>query len=204
MIITGVNSSWRSYDRYIWHLLTMGHLDLADYLLSSETGILHKDGKPLKTNKMEPVKITPPEGYEIDKEKSTLEQIYFKKKDNKPRSWEELKKLDGWYIGEMSNLVPYSSKGTCPFNRNTFPTKEYAEASLALAQLLQLRQRWIGDWEPNWDGDESKSVITVFGGKLRTDSYCNTHFVLSFPNFIMAKNFLNTFVDLLEIAKPLL
>lgn len=204
MLISVANGNWIDWDFYLEELLWNRHISKSDYDLSKETRILHKDGKPLKTNKMEPVKITPPEGYEIDKEKSTLEQIYFKKKDNKPRSWEELKKLDGWYIGEMSNLVPYSSKGTCPFNRNTFPTKEYAEASLALAQLLQLRQRWIGDWEPNWNGDESKSVITVFGGKLRTDSYCNTHFVLSFPNFIMAKNFLNTFVDLLEIAKPLL
>ena len=33
------------------------------------------------------LKITIPEGYEIDKEKSTFEKIVFKKKDTKPRSW---------------------------------------------------------------------------------------------------------------------
>ena len=35
------------------------------------------------------LKIQIPEGYEIDKEKSTFEKIVFKKKDTNPRSWEE-------------------------------------------------------------------------------------------------------------------
>ena len=35
------------------------------------------------------LKIQIPDGYEIDKEKSTFEKIVFKKKDTKPRSWEE-------------------------------------------------------------------------------------------------------------------
>ena len=35
------------------------------------------------------LKITIPEGYEIDKDNSTFEKIVFKKKDTKPRSWKE-------------------------------------------------------------------------------------------------------------------
>ena len=40
------------------------------------------------------IKITPPEGYEVDKEKSTFNEIVFKKLEpNLPMSWEELKEV---------------------------------------------------------------------------------------------------------------
>lgn len=38
---------------------------------------------------MKGMKITPPEGYIIDKEKSTIYNIVFKKKNNLPTTWEE-------------------------------------------------------------------------------------------------------------------
>ena len=45
------------------------------------------------------IKITPPEGYEVDKEKSTFSEIVFKKLEpNLPMSWEELKEVKGYFI----------------------------------------------------------------------------------------------------------
>ena len=39
------------------------------------------------------IKIEVPQGYVIDKEKSTFEKIVFKKIDNRPKTWEEYCKL---------------------------------------------------------------------------------------------------------------
>jgi tRNA A22 N-methylase len=57
------------------------------------------------------IKITIPEGYEIDKQKSTFEKIVFKKKDNKyPKTWKEcIEKLNTKehnfaYIDAFSNI----------------------------------------------------------------------------------------------------
>ena len=45
------------------------------------------------------LKITIPEGYEIDKDNSTFEKIVFKKKDTKPRSWKEYLELNTGFDG---------------------------------------------------------------------------------------------------------
>lgn len=45
------------------------------------------------------LKIEVPDGYEIDKEKSTFEKIIFKKVEKElPKSWEELKIISGYYL----------------------------------------------------------------------------------------------------------
>ena len=51
------------------------------------------------------LKITPPEGYEVDKEKSTFSEIIFKKiEPNLPMSWEELGVVKGYFIYQ-NNVV---------------------------------------------------------------------------------------------------
>ena len=88
------------------------------------------------------LKIQVPEGYEIDKENSTFDEIVFKKiEDNLPKSWEELKIVGGYYVSGSSNIVYFD--GVNDINKNLFPTKEEAEACLALAQLCQLRDIYI-------------------------------------------------------------
>ena len=46
------------------------------------------------------MKIQVPEGYEIDREKSTFESIVLKKVEVKelPKSWEGLKIIDGFFL----------------------------------------------------------------------------------------------------------
>ena len=45
------------------------------------------------------LKIQVPEGYEIDKEKSTFEKIVFKKVEKElPKSWEDLYEVGGWFV----------------------------------------------------------------------------------------------------------
>lgn len=98
---------------------------------------------------MKNLKITPPEGYEIDKEKSTFENIVFKPiKKELPKSWEELEDLSGFYVESNCNI----KKSDASMRRvamNNFATKEQAEASLSLAQLSQLREVYRDGWKPD-------------------------------------------------------
>ena len=45
------------------------------------------------------LKIEVPEGFEIDREKSTFEKIVFKKVERDlPKRWEDLKTIKGYYV----------------------------------------------------------------------------------------------------------
>lgn len=160
------------------------------------------------------VKIEIPEGYEIDKEKSTFEKIVFKKKNDKPRSWEEYcKNHKGHYYTIDSeskiqnhgwNFMETNSPLNPRINRNSLPSFDFAEAFLAMMQLMSLRQAWIGDWEP--DGKITPYNI-VFDGIFNCIEVLGKHSIshpLSFPKEEMAEDFMNTFKDLLETAKPLI
>ena len=151
------------------------------------------------------VKIQIPEGYEIDESRSTFTNIVFKLKEKKlPKSWGELGKVKGFYISSNSESRPIISL-TVKENRNIWPTKEYAEASIALAQLLQLRQVYNDGWEPDWENDnKSKFCIRYHMNESFADEYNHTHGVLSFKSKELAEEFLINFKDLIEIAKPLL
>ena len=162
------------------------------------------------------LKVTIPEGYEIDKEKSTFEKIVFKKKETSiPRSWEEYcyqqykaKNKIGYYI-DNTNCIPVEiNRNVClsPHQlKNVLPSKKLTEAFLAMMQLMSLRQAWIGDWEPDWYDDSiTKWCIVYQTSNFYVFNYCATSRSLSFPTKEMAIDFMNTFKKLLEIAKPII
>ena len=159
------------------------------------------------------LKITIPEGQEIDwQESAKQEKIVFKKKEvNKPRSWEEYcKKSKGknlYYINkngiDTEIGIDYVFKELESSVKNTLLSKELAEAFLAMMQLMSLRQAWIGDWQPDWN-DSTNWCIIFRESKLKVDFYNYTAQPLSFPTEEMAADFMNCFEDLLEIAKPLI
>lgn len=69
-----------------------------------------------------------PDGYEIDKENSKLDNIILKKQ-SAIKKWEDLSEISGYYITTNSYIVNNSEKVTHD-NRNVFATKEQAEANL--------------------------------------------------------------------------
>lgn len=160
------------------------------------------------------LKIQIPDGYEIDKEKSTFEKIVFKKKKNtKPRSWEEYcKKSKGKSLYSINENginreigIDYAFRELDPSVKNTLPSKELAEAFLAMMQLMSLRQAWIGDWKPDWkDETRLKWDIIFLQNQVYVDGTFIKSRILSFPTKEMAEDFMNCFRDLLEIAKPLI
>lgn len=169
--------------------------------------------------KTKELKITIPEGQEIDwQESAKQEKIVFKKKENtKPRSWEEYcRNFKGELFFENNNDIDsvVIKNGMSYIAKSYVPSKELAEAFLAMMQLMSLRQDWIHkwsveqnlteDWEPNWKGDADNWCVIFKEYKLKVDLFYYNAFPLSFPTKEMATDFMNYFKDLLEIAKPLI
>ena len=156
------------------------------------------------------LKITIPEGQEIDwQESAKQEKIVFKKKDPKPRSWEEYcNNFSGelFYFSNRNSIESVvTSDGMSYTAKDYLPSKELAEAFLAMMQLMSLRQAWIGNWEPDWN-DETRvkwNIICLQNQVCLCDSLIKSR-VLSFPTKEMAIDFMNCFRVLLEIAKPLI
>lgn len=157
------------------------------------------------------ITIQVPEGMCIDREHSTFEKIVFKPIDTKPESWEEYcKNFKGryYYIQDARNNIATSftssgSSGLISAYKNYVPSKEYAEAFLALMQLISLRQVWIGDWKPkanssHWCMYYNIDTNNVDYGQLRISH------ALEFPTKEMLEEFFHCFKDLLEQAKILL
>lgn len=151
------------------------------------------------------LKIQVPEGYEIDRENSTFEKIVFKKVENElPKRWEDLGVIRGYYVNAHSELRDFECCTGKDSNKNTFPTKEEAEACIALAQLCQLRDRYNDGWKPNWNKETDKYTIIYSSDKIDTSFSVYSQRILSFKTVELRDKFLENFRDLIEIAKALL
>ena len=152
------------------------------------------------------MKIQVPEGYEIDKGKSTFEKIVFKKVENElPKSWEEIGEIKGWYVDSFSDIMPCDKGDTDKDNdKNIFPTIEEAEACLALAQLCQLRDRYNDGWKPDWTDFTMKPSIYFHKDIATTGENRSERTILYFRSEKIRDEFLENFGDLIKTAKPLL
>ena len=144
------------------------------------------------------LKIIPPIGYEIDRQKSTFEKIVFKKIPDNPKTWEDYCSLmkgktihypDYYYIILRSFEDAY----------NMFATEERARQFIALGKLLQLRDYWVKGY--------SEFRYAVYGDRLDGTAICdwceNTNHPLMFPTKEMAEEFKECFSDLIKQAFPL-
>ena len=153
---------------------------------------------------MESVKIIAPDGYEIDEEKSSFQEIVFKeKKSPLPKSWEELKRIKGYYVNALSELEIVDGDA-CDGNKNVFPSKEEAEAMLAMAQLCQLRDAWNQNWRADWEDIGQEKFVIIYSKGVHVISCKSTSSPMNFPTRALAEEFIEVFKDLLEIATPFL
>ena len=146
------------------------------------------------------LKIEVPQGYEIDRQKSTFEKIVFKKIPENPKTWEEYCKLtkgiNSNYANATTNMV-YKDRYTGAYNE--FATKERAEQFIALGKLLQLRDYWVKGYDTFsyvvWSN--SRSMVSVC-------HWCGVNpYPLTFPTKEMAEEFKDCFEDLIKQAFPL-
>jgi acyl-CoA hydrolase len=160
------------------------------------------------------ITIEVPEGCVIDTENSTATKLVFKKVSVQkekpkalPKTWEEVKYFDGFYVSAIGQTVSLEKIKAANTNRNTFKTKEQAEASIALAQLSILREIYRQGWVPDWSKDEGPNIkwcIHYIEGKPEIDSWRTREFFLSFESKAIAEQFLENFCDLIEQARPLM
>lgn len=148
------------------------------------------------------LKINIPEGYEIDKENSTFEEIVFKKIEDPlaklPKTWEKYcKQTKGYtsYYGYSINGNTYETKFDGFYNE--FFTKERVKQYVALGKLLQLRDYWVGDWKRN-----SNNIYVIYKNVIMAAGN-DSDFPLTFPTREMAEEFKNCFEDLIKEAYPL-
>lgn len=160
---------------------------------------------------MEELKITIPEGQEIDwQESAKQKQIVFKQKAFKPKSWAEYcryTKYEGYFITSNSDINYDIITNTILneiINKNLLPTKEYAKAFLAFMKLISLRQAWVGDWKPNWIMNNAKYCVLFAKDKLMICDTIYSSSPLSFPTYEMAEEFFKCFKDLIKEARTLL
>jgi hypothetical protein len=122
-----------------------------------------------------------------------------------PKSWEELEEISGYWVNANKSI---ELKGGVveSMNKNTFATREQAEASIALAQLSQLMKvyndGWVADYEKG--NSQDKYIIDFCQGIIRTEYFRNQQRFLSFKDAETRDLFLKNFSDLILTAKPLL
>lgn len=127
--------------------------------------------------------------------------------NDKPNSWEEycrqnpIKAGDG-YIDEFSviNFIG-NSRNRDEYNDVIAMPEYLCEAFLAYMKLIQLRNAWVKDCE-NSDEDEYLKIVYTEERGFYDVRLGKTG--LSFPTSAMAEEFINTFKDLLKVAKPLI
>ena len=146
-------------------------------------------------------KINIPEGYEIDKEKSTFEEIVFKKVEDPlaklPKTWEEYCKQTKDYVSYFWSSPNSIIKSWFEGFYNEFMTEERMKQYVALGKLLQLRDYWVGDCKINSD-----NTYVIYKNVIMAVVH-NNDFPLAFPTREMAKEFRNCFEDLIKEAYPL-
>lgn len=144
------------------------------------------------------LKIIPPIGYEIDRQKSTFEKIIFKKIPENPKTWEEYCSLMKGKTVYYTNCNTITVSGFSDAH-DKFVKKERAEQFIALGKLLQLRDYWVKGY--------SEFRYAVYGDRLDGTAICdwceNTNHPLTFPTKEMAEEFKDCFSDLIKQAFPL-
>lgn len=142
--------------------------------------------------------------YQLD-----IKQAYklglLKEKNSRVRSWDEFKEkyrnVKGYWFDKLQGKVTPSCGITAICEQFT---PHEANAISAFSKLLKLRRDWIGEWEPDWEDGLNKYGIRIWRNRICFEADCRTSASLSFPTEQMAKEFLETFRNLIEEAKILI
>ena len=157
------------------------------------------------------LKINAPEGYEIDKEKSTFEEIVFKKVEDSfsklPKTWEEYCKQTVGCKSYFHTRYPEPCIRESSFDGVycEFSTEERVKQYVALGKLIQLRDYWVGNQKSDLHG--FVTTLYNFENEIRSASIPKergSNYFLTFPTREMAQKFVECFKDLIKEARPLI
>ena len=136
----------------------------------------------------------------------------YEPKKELPKTWEEFcknyeRKKGDSYIDLVSKICTCNDSGfrEIDHDRNILPSKQAAEAHLALMQLHQLRDAWREGWMPDWtkDSQDKFSICSLDGELCIRTHYIYRHF-LAFQDEKRANEFKDCFIDLIRKAGDLI
>ena len=127
-----------------------------------------------------------------------------------PKTWEEF--CENYPKGEQERTINTCSVSVSSVrghrdahtDKNSLPSKEAAEAHLALMQLHQLRDCYRQGWVPDWEDSNRKYVIRHYGASFDINWFAGVNSFLSFQTAELANEFLKNFQDLIEKAGDLI
>jgi hypothetical protein len=140
-------------------------------------------------------------------------RIIYKKEKELPKTWEEFCennpiKPNEYFINTQSDIAygQYCSSydRNCVIDANLLPSREYAEAMLALCKLIQLRDCYNDGWKPDWSDKSKKHCIFYNEGNVELFVRNSWSCILVFKSRELRNEFYNNFKDLIEQAKLLL
>ena len=143
-------------------------------------------------------------GTSVWKERDSKFRRWFDSND-KPMSWEEYCKQnpikDGeCYINRFSKCSEVEAQERYANTDAVVMSKDLCEVFIAYMKLIQLHNAWMKDF------DKTGCCFRILTERdmivRKTCTFCTRG--LSFPTTAMADEFMHTFKDLLEVAKPLI
>jgi hypothetical protein len=98
------------------------------------------------------IKITVPEGYEIDKENSTFECIKFKKKGLTYEDVAEklFKNKKTYFLGTLAHIDYFIPEANGIYLANNATSEKQLQRLLAINKLMNVAEYLNGDWKPDW------------------------------------------------------
>lgn len=154
-------------------------------------------------------KITIPDGFELKQINEFEYRVV--KKEELPNSWQQfcethpIKHKKEYYIANRSEIYVFENDWdrNPDKDRNVLPSKEKAEAIIALCQLIQLRDCYNDGWKPNWKENNWKPCIDIKEDRFELTEHCINECLFVFKTAQLRDKFLENFKDLLEKVKPL-
>ena len=147
------------------------------------------------------IKITPPEGFEIDQENSTFECIKFKPVTKRWRD-DYSKLISGYVIDNNSIIYKRTNITNGSSNYNLFATKKQAKSAFAMAQISQIMandERFGGVVaDEEWKDTTLKFVINRVRNTINKAAVECSHEFLSFHTQEQRDLFLEENKDLVK------
>lgn len=149
-----------------------------------------------KENMEQEKELQIPEGYEFDRAEDG--KIFLKKREMSLQDMDDYHKCYSFML---------DSKGISNVGMNTYIPKGMSNAVDALCRLLVCRNVWwkLLEYNPDWNNrEEMKHCIHDDRGFITVTTHSSFPRILAFPDYHTAKEFKETFGDLIEKAKELL
>ena len=98
------------------------------------------------------IKITVPEGYEIDKENSTFECIKFKKKGLTYKDVAEklFKNKKTYFLSHLACIEFFTPEANGVYSANNATSEKQLQRLLAINKLMNVAEYLNAGWKPDW------------------------------------------------------